>query len=116
MVSCNASNPTQPVTPSPTVPLYPQYEFYTYPTNYAETGNEAIASVALPAPGVQSGQSTINSGNPAAYLNAFNAVTAKELYVVYPQFGPTGNNAYQTALNAYLAYLQKTHLCGIGVP
>ena len=44
MVSCNASNPTQPVTPSLTVPLYPQYEFYTYPTNYAETGNEAIAS------------------------------------------------------------------------
>jgi hypothetical protein len=116
LVSCTASNPTQPVIPSPAVPLFPQYEFYTYPSNYAETGNEAVASVAAAPAGVQSGQSTLNSGNPAAYLGSFNAIAPYELYVVYPQFGPSGNNAYQKALSGYMTYLQGTSACGIGVP
>ncbi len=67
-----------------------QFEFYDYTAgNYSEVGNQAF-----------NGQGVLDT-RPSAYLAAFNAIAATELYFQFPQF----QSAAAAALSKYLSYI-----------
>jgi hypothetical protein len=109
--SCGTTgNPTQPPAPSSTPPYnYPEYEFYTYPDNAAEVGNQGPTSVDGTTGETSLGLSTSEAN---LYLTIFNDLIDDELYQIFTQFGPDGNNAYASALQNYMNFLIATGDCG----